>query len=322
MSYAIIRNQNYKKDNLAGIYKHNERKNTNYSNENIDKNRSKNNYAIKRCNTTYQKRFNEIKDQYNFKGRIISTTNLMCEVIITSDKDFFDEIGEFETKRYFETAYKFIASYQGLGEEYIVSANVHMDEKTPHMHLVYIPVMKNVNKKTGEQENKIACSQYWKGKDSYTRLQNNYYSYMVRAGFNLERGMTKDNEHIPIEKFKKITNYEMLKYDDISDGLEKEVDMNNIELVKEDYRRVIRRYNKLAKQYIRIKTITDEIMKKAEKVQKENKEIQEENQKLESENRSLKNELKKTFEYVSVLFNFPINRLKRLVKDFIERMRE
>ena len=26
MSYAIIRNANYKRDNLAGLYKHNERK--------------------------------------------------------------------------------------------------------------------------------------------------------------------------------------------------------------------------------------------------------------------------------------------------------
>ena len=31
MSYAIIRNAKYKKENLAGLYKHNERKNTNYS---------------------------------------------------------------------------------------------------------------------------------------------------------------------------------------------------------------------------------------------------------------------------------------------------
>ena len=36
MSYSIIRNANYKKDNLAGLYKHNERKNTNYSNKDID----------------------------------------------------------------------------------------------------------------------------------------------------------------------------------------------------------------------------------------------------------------------------------------------
>ncbi len=40
MSYAIIRNANYKKDNLAGLYKHNERKNTNYSNKDINKNNS------------------------------------------------------------------------------------------------------------------------------------------------------------------------------------------------------------------------------------------------------------------------------------------
>ncbi len=41
MSYAIIRNANYKKDNLAGLYKHNERKNTNYSNKDITKEKSR-----------------------------------------------------------------------------------------------------------------------------------------------------------------------------------------------------------------------------------------------------------------------------------------
>ena len=41
MNYAIIINTNYKMKNLAGIYRHNERKNTNYSNKDIDKNKSK-----------------------------------------------------------------------------------------------------------------------------------------------------------------------------------------------------------------------------------------------------------------------------------------
>ncbi len=53
MSYAIIRNANYKKYNLAGLYKHNERKNTNYSNKDINKSNSIKNYLIKRCNTIY-----------------------------------------------------------------------------------------------------------------------------------------------------------------------------------------------------------------------------------------------------------------------------
>ena len=37
MSFAIIRNTKYKRENLKGIYRHNERKNKNYSNKNIEK---------------------------------------------------------------------------------------------------------------------------------------------------------------------------------------------------------------------------------------------------------------------------------------------
>ena len=40
MSYAIIRNTKYKRDNLKGIFRHNERRNKNYSNDNIDKEKS------------------------------------------------------------------------------------------------------------------------------------------------------------------------------------------------------------------------------------------------------------------------------------------
>ena len=79
---------------------------------------------------------------------------------------FFDTIGEDESKRYFETAYKFVCEYKGLGEQYILSAKVHMDEATPHMHLVFIPVVHTTDKK-GNNIDKIACSEFWKAKDSY-----------------------------------------------------------------------------------------------------------------------------------------------------------
>ncbi len=105
MSYAIIRNANYKRDNLAGLYKHNERKNTNYSNKDINRQNSIKNYSLKNPTTTYLKELNNLIKQNNLQGRIIKTTNILCEFIITSDKEFFDTIGEEETKRYFETAY-------------------------------------------------------------------------------------------------------------------------------------------------------------------------------------------------------------------------
>lgn len=79
--------------------------------------------------------------QNNLKGRIIKTTNIACEFIITSDKDFFDNIGEEETKRFLQTAYNFVANYKNLGEKYILSAKIHLDESTPHMHVVFVPVI-------------------------------------------------------------------------------------------------------------------------------------------------------------------------------------
>lgn len=105
MSYAIIRNANYKRDNLAGLYKHNERKNTNYSNKDINRQNSIKNYSLKNPTTTYLKELNNLIKQKDLQGRIIKTTNILCEFIITSDKEFFDNIGEQETRRYFETAY-------------------------------------------------------------------------------------------------------------------------------------------------------------------------------------------------------------------------
>ena len=178
MSYAIIRNAKYKSENLKGIYRHNERRNTNYSNKNIDKEKSYLNYSLKSPQFTYEKEFERIRKDYNLKGQIKTVSNIVCEYIITSDKAFFETIGEDETKRFFETAYKFVCEYKDLGEQYILSAKVHMDEETPHMHLVFIPVVHTKNKKENDID-KIACSEFWKAKDSYRQLQDAFYKYNV-----------------------------------------------------------------------------------------------------------------------------------------------
>ena len=56
MSYAIIRNAKYKRENLKGIYRHNER-----SNKNIYKEKSYLNYSLKDTQFTYEKEFDRIK---------------------------------------------------------------------------------------------------------------------------------------------------------------------------------------------------------------------------------------------------------------------
>lgn len=88
-----------------------------------------------------------------------------------------------------------------------------MDEDTPHMHLVFIPVVHTTDKK-GNSIDKIACSEFQKERDSYVQLQNAFHSYVVAHGFQLDRGISKEitnREHLSVAELKKITNYENTK---------------------------------------------------------------------------------------------------------------
>jgi len=208
MSYAIIRNTKYKRENLKGIFRHNERRNKKYSNDNIDKEKSYLNYSIKSPQYSYEKEFDRIREKYNLKGQIKTVSNIACEYIITSDHNFFDRIGEEGTKRFFETAYKFVMEYKD-----ILSAKVHRDEQTPHMHLIFLPVVHTTDKK-GNPIDKLACSEFWKEKDSYRQLQDAFYKYMIENGFELQRGLPKEEtnrQHYSVEEYKKITNFKQTK---------------------------------------------------------------------------------------------------------------
>lgn len=232
MSYAIVRNVKYKRENLKGIYRHNERKNFNYSNKNIDKEKTYLNYSLKEPIYSYEKEFDRLKKEYDLKGQIKTVSNIACEYIITSDKEFFDRIGEKETKRYFETAYNFVSEYKNLGKKYIMSAQVHMDEESPHMHLVFLPVVHTTDKK-GKAIDKLACSEFWKEKDSYRQLQNAFYEYMVSHNFELERGLPKEEtnrKHVNLAEYKELTNFENTKklVESITYDIPKDTDIKDL----------------------------------------------------------------------------------------------
>lgn len=312
MSYAIIRNTNYKIGQLPYIYRHNERKNTNYSNNDISKKNSIKNYSLKKCTNSYQKAFNLIKEKYNLKGQIKKVSNVMCELIITSDKDFFETIGEQETRRYFETAYKFVANYQNLGEEFIISAKVHLDEKTPHLHIVFIPVIHTTNKK-GNEINKIACSEFWKGRDSYKILQNKFYKYITDNGFDLERGKSRNVKHLSVEEYKKVTNYEAIKYELQNEYIPK-IDNSNMQLVIAQNKK-LQLYNKKLKTYL-AQTVTT--IEKIKSIEQDNKNLIQENLRLSNENKFLNNYINRAYEYISILINIPKARIKNMLDNFFK----
>ena len=289
MSYAIIRNEKLTRVQAMGAYKHNERKTKNHSNKNIDSSKTELNYYLKKNELSYIKEFDKIKEKYDLKGQIRSNSNIICEMVFTSNQKFFDQIGYEESKRYFEESYKFICEYKNLGEQNIISAVVHMDEDTPHMHLLFIPVVHTIDKQ-GNKIDKVCCRDFWKGKNSYRDLQNAYFKHISEKGFKLERGElveVTNREHYSVQEYKRITNFkntkellnsiklELPETPDIKDfkkimlnrdeKIKKEIIKPKDDLIKKLYSENISLHKELSKQT----TIID----KAEKFEKEQKDL-------------------------------------------------
>ena len=343
MSFAIIRNTKYKRENLKGIYRHNERRNMNYSNENIDKDKSYLNYSIKSPKYRYDKEFDRLKEKYNLKGQIKTVSNIACEYIITSDKQFFEEIGKEETKRYFETAYNFVTEYKNLGEQYIMSAKVHMDEETPHMHLIFLPVVHTRDKK-GNNIDKLACSEFWKEKDSYRRLQDAFYQYMKSHNFELERGVPKEEtgrEHLDIKEYKEITNFDKTKeklqnmklelpdvpeIDDIKmarwskkrdEKILEDIIKPKDDLINELYQNNLQMHKQLLRQA--------KMVEEAEKYQKERKKIMADNRDLHKQVDDIKAEYKQKEDNLEWKYDYKISSLEKensYLHNVIDKFRE
>ena len=112
MSYSIVRNEKLTRSQAQGSAVHNDRKAKNHSNKEIDISKSNLNYYFKKNELSYIKEFDRLRKKYNLQGQIRSNSIIMCEMLFTSDKEFFDNIGEKETKRYFEESYKFVCNYK------------------------------------------------------------------------------------------------------------------------------------------------------------------------------------------------------------------
>ena len=213
MSYAIVRNEKLTRAEINGKCTHNDRKAKNHSNKDIDPSRTHLNYYLKKNDLTYTKEFDKYLKETKIQAHLRNNSIVMCQMIFTSDQAFFDRIGEQETKRYFDECYKFICNYKNLGEQNVIAAVVHLDEGAPHLHLMFVPVV-HTKDKEGKDIDKICARDFWKGRNSYRKLQDAYFNHVKSKGFDLERGMFVEDtgrKHYTIEEYKKITNYENTK---------------------------------------------------------------------------------------------------------------
>ena len=331
MSYAIIRNEKLTRVEAQGAYIHNARRSKGHTNKDIDNTRTHLNFYCKKNEQTYIKEFDRIKKEYDLKGHIRSNSIILCEMMITSDNGFFDKIGLEETKRYFRESYKFVCNYKNLGEKYIVSAVVHLDETVPHMHLVYIPVV-HTKDKEGNEIDKICARDFWRGRDSYRDLQNEFHKYITSKGFELERGLPIEEtgaKHQKIEELKKITNFENTKkvlenvklelpeipnINDIKliklnkEKVENEIIKPKDELIQELYQDNITLHRELSKQA--------KVVNEAEKYQKERDKIIANNKELNSKVKKIENEYKEKSNTLDLKFD---SRKRELEKEFEEK---
>ena len=334
MSYAIVRNEKLTRAEINGKGTHNDRRAKNHTNKDIDPTRTHLNYYIKKNELTYTKEFDKYMKENNLQGHLRSNSIIMCQMMFTSDQAFFDKIGEKETKRYFDECYKFICDYKNLGEKNIISAVVHLDEGAPHMHLMFVPVV-HTKDKDGNNIDKICSRDFWKGRDSYRKLQDAYFKHVQSKGFDLERGMFVEDtnrKHYTVEEYKKITNYENTKKilneiklelpdtPDITDikinRLSKKRDEKILEeiirpkdyLIKELYKDNLSLHKELSKQ--------SKVIDEAEKYQKERDKILADNEELHNTVKHLEHEYK--LKNNNLDFDFR-NRKRELEEEFEER---
>ena len=191
--YAILRFAKYKGPTISRIEAHNERTKEFYaSNPDIKTELSKFNFHLVKPGGKYQEEANRLIRETGCKARKDSVR--MVETLITASPEFFAEKKPDEIKEFFEHALEFLKTKQA--EETIVSAVVHVDEKTPHMHLCFVPIT---------ADGRLSAKEIVGNKKKLTQWQDEYWKHMVKKYPDFERGESASltgRTHIPPRIFK------------------------------------------------------------------------------------------------------------------------
>ena len=216
MPYAIMRISKCKLGAVTRIEKHHERKKDVYkSNPDIDLSRSDQNFHIKDPPDSYRKLIRKRIEEVGCRTRKDSV--VMQDSICTASPEFFQGKTSRQKEDFFRMAYRFYV--KTFGEENILSAVVHLDERTPHMHVCFVPITK---------DGKLSSKTVIGGPAGLVKLQDDFYSHMLYSFPELKRGIPKritHRKHLPTYLFK---NADMLMehFEEISKAI------NDINMIK------------------------------------------------------------------------------------------
>ena len=208
MSYAIFRCQSINTLNdLSYIGSHNKREKESYkSNPDIRKKDSKNNIELVKCDIKYREKFYEIikefrkeheekmttirQDRYKTFDQMVddSKSCVADEMIFTSDQEFFKDMTKDEILKWANGCMEFVYNDLGYTKEQVLHSILHLDEKTPHIHCVVVPLVKKFDKRVNKERYSISKRDYIKDQTNLSVLQDKYCFRLNNLGFKLERG--------------------------------------------------------------------------------------------------------------------------------------
>ena len=165
----------YHKTDIAPVEQENERDETyQASNPQIDKTRTSGNYNIVKRQRSYTQFINDKIEALDLPTKVRKDAVLMCSFVVGSDREFFGRLSPSEQQQFFIDCTRFFAEHYGEGN--IISAVVHTDETTPHLHLNLIPIA-----------NGRLCAKKLFDRKELQNLQSDFH-FVVGKKWNLQRG--------------------------------------------------------------------------------------------------------------------------------------
>lgn len=206
----------------------------NRSNEKIDKSRTHLNYNLATHGENPIDRINRRTSEVKCLKR--DNVNVMCSWMLTLPKDF-----DGDEKAFFEEGYRFMANR--YGEENVISAWVHKDETTPHMHFKFVPV---VDGKNGEKVSAKECCNRQDLRTFHVDLKE-HLENALQCPCNVLNGATAGGN-------KTIAHMKAEEAQSLAEALEKRADElgNQVDKLQEDRRNLKKENGNLQKENERL----------------------------------------------------------------------
>lgn len=195
---------------LGDLYRHNERVGAYGNAENIDKSQTQHNYSLDDFDKSvdYETRLDEVKKRYGITARERSVA--VASMVISGSPEEMASMSEDEQKQYFADVRDKLSEH--FGADTLVYAQVHNDEKTPHMHIGYVPVYKNEAGKNAIRwgdikKDRETGAKVYRGpvhRDFLKYLQNDLPAELIEKGYNIKIGGKTSTRHVDTAEWREV----------------------------------------------------------------------------------------------------------------------